>query len=138
MAIDVEGGRAVLTDAVEHVLALLEPVLAWWAEDIDVQSLLECFRLVRHVRWNQQHLPGADDHFLRAIVTDPELESALKDVGELLVLVGVLGDDAAFLQIDMCEHHAIAGDETTLQHVGHPLLLHRVPAIKTHSILCGH
>src|SRR5213079_87981 len=41
-----------------------------------------------------------------------EPQRTFQDVGELLVLVRVLGDDTAFLQVHVREHDAVAGDET--------------------------
>src|SRR6266446_4525652 len=54
----------------------------------------------------------AHHDLLGALLPHEEPQRSLQDVGELLVLVRVLRDDTAFLQVHMGEHDAIAGDET--------------------------
>ena len=49
------------------------------------------------------------------------LQRALEDVGELLVLVRVLGHDASLLEIDVREHHPVAGDEPAVEQRRHGL-----------------
>src|SRR6476646_10430284 len=50
----------------------------------------------------------------------------------------MLRNDAALLQIDVRQHHAIAGDQPALEHVRDALLLHRVPAIECGFAFRGH
>src|SRR6185437_11839931 len=93
----------------------VQPVLARRVEDIDVERILERLRLVRYVGRDVQHLAGADEHFLRFVLADPELEHSFEDIRELLVLVRMLWHDAAFLQVDVRQHHPVAGDQTPIE-----------------------
>ena len=53
------------------------------------------------------------DHDLFAV--DPELQRALENVGELLVVVAVQRDDAALLHENASHHNVVADDEMALQ-----------------------
>jgi hypothetical protein len=64
------------------------------------------------VRWNAQDLAGVDYDFLPV---NPELESAIEDVCQLLVVVAVLGNDAAFFQQHPRHHDFLSDYELTLQ-----------------------
>jgi hypothetical protein len=77
------------------VVGAVEPVLARRVEHIDVERVLESFGLVRHVGRDDQHLACAHDDLLGLVFADPELQRALEDVGQLLVLVRAAGDDGA-------------------------------------------
>jgi len=52
-------------------------------------------------------------HGLGGAVVEVKAESALGDEGDLLVVVRVAGDDAAFGEYDAGEHGFFAGDEFT-------------------------
>src|SRR5438270_4316252 len=117
--------RSILSSQV--IVFLVEPVLSRRAEDVDVECLFERFCVVRHIRRNMKDLASCYRYFLLAIFADPELQRAFEDVGDLLVVVRMLRDDAAFLQIDVRQHHPFAGDESSLQHVGDPFLAHGFP-----------
>ena len=71
-----------------------------------------------------EHLPGANHQFL---AINPELERAVKDVGDLLVVVAVLWDDAALLQQHAGQHHVFADDEVTLEERIQVLQFDRIP-----------
>ena len=77
-----------------------------------------------------QHLAGAHDQRFTLIVAKLEAEGALEDIGELLVLVRMSGNDAAFLEINVGEHHSVAGNEPTVEHVVDALLRHVFPAVE--------
>ena len=62
-------------------------------------------------RGNDEHLTRAHHDFLRAVLTEVEAQRALDDPRDLLVLVRVLRDDAAPIEVDLGEHHALARDE---------------------------
>ena len=64
------------------------------------------------LRRDAEDFAGVDDDFF---AVDPELERAFENVGELLVVVAVLGDDAAFLQQHASQHDFLADDELALQ-----------------------
>src|SRR6266852_4557868 len=63
------------------------------------------------MRGDVQHLPGrhVDDPFL--VVSERQSEDAFEDVRELFVVVRVLRDDRALLEVDVGDHHRVAGDE---------------------------
>src|SRR5205807_1941802 len=83
---------------------------------------------VRQVGWNGQHLARADIDLLRALFAEPEAERAFEDVGDLLVLVLVAGNDGALLQIDVRDHHPIAADHPAADALVE--LLRRTPSRK--------
>ena len=66
------------------------------------------------------------------VLADPEAERAVEDVRELLVLVLMPRYDAAFLQVDVRQHHARAGDQAPIQHRRDFLLRHLLPAVQRH------
>src|SRR5688500_13117647 len=110
-------------------VGLVEPVLPRRAEDVDIERVLESLRLVRHVRWDVQYLARRDDQLVASSLADPEAQRSLEDVGELLVLVRMRRDDAALLQVDVGEHHALTGDEAPVEKIGDLLLRHVAPAV---------
>jgi hypothetical protein len=112
---------------VEVAVGAVEPVLPRRVEDVHVQRVLERERLVRNVGRDVQHLAGAHDHLLRPVRTDPELERAFEDVGELLVVVRVLRHERVLLQVDVREHHPVPRDEPPRDHVGDALLREVLP-----------
>src|SRR6476661_3949812 len=73
---------------------------------------------------------GGDVDDLRLVVSDEETEDTLQDVGQLLVLVRVLRDDATLLEIDVRNHEPLRRDEAPAQ-VRLELLLRQVlPAVQ--------
>jgi len=64
---------------------------------------------VREVAGDDEDFAGVDG--VRGAVVEVEAESAFGDEGDLLVGVGVAGDDAAFGEDDAGEHGLLAGDE---------------------------
>src|SRR5882672_11116423 len=78
-------------------VGLFQPVLARRTEDVDIEGILQRVGLVGQVARQMQHLSRAH-HDLFALVPDEELQGTFQDVGELLVRVRVLGDDAALFQ----------------------------------------
>src|SRR5262249_50688010 len=65
----------------------------------------------------------------RLVLAEPEPELAFEDVGQLLVLVRVLPDDAALLEIDVREHDPLAGDESAAEVCLQRLLRDLLPPI---------
>src|SRR6266550_5313471 len=62
-----------------------------------------------------EDLAGGDVDNLRLVVSEPETEDTLEDVGQLLILVRVLRDDAALFEVDMRQHQPLRGDEAPFQ-----------------------
>ena len=54
-----------------------------------------CLGFVRHIGRDAENFAGMNGDFF---AVDPELQCAIEDVGELLVVMAVLGNDAAFFQ----------------------------------------
>ena len=46
-------------------------------------------------------------------------------------VVAVLGDDAAFFHINMCQHHAITGNQTAIQQIRYLLFRHIIPFVQS-------
>ncbi len=98
--------------AAQVFVGLLDPVFARRIEDIEIDGVFQGLGLVRHVARDEQDLAGFDNDDL---AVDPEFQSAFEDVGDLLVLMAVLGNDAAFFEQDAGEHHIFADHEVTLE-----------------------
>jgi len=96
----------------EILIGLVDPVSAGRIEDVEVDSVFEGFGFVRHVRRDAERLAGVDHDFL---AVDPEFERSFENVGELLVVVVVFRDDAAFFEQHASEHDALADYELALQ-----------------------
>ena len=67
------------------------------------------------MRRDVEHLAGTYVDDLLPIIADRESERTLEDVRQLLVLVIVLRDDAALLEVHVREHHAVARAELAAQ-----------------------
>lgn len=83
---------------------------------------------------------GDDEDFARVdgvggTIVEVEAEGAFDDKGDLLVWVGVAGDDAALFEEDAGEHGLIAGDELALEEGVELLGFDVGPAIEGG---CGH
>ena len=86
-------------------------------------------RLVREPGGEVEHLARADVDDLRSVLAEQEAELALEDVGQLLVLVRVLRDDAALVEEDLRQHHPLGRDQLPRQVRLQLLLRHVVPAV---------
>src|SRR5579884_2919633 len=69
-----------------------EPVLPRRTEHIDIESVLEGERTVRHVGWNHDHLSCPYGQLALIVLSEPELQGPLQDVGELFVVVSMTRD----------------------------------------------
>src|SRR5207249_8737000 len=81
------------------------------------------------VAGQMEHLARAHHDLLGAIVSHEEPQRTLQDVGELLVHVRVLRDDAALLQVHVREHQLVTGDEATRKLFVQLFAGHVVPAV---------
>jgi hypothetical protein len=83
-----------------------------------------------------QNLARANDHLLRAVRTQPELERTVQDEGELFVLVLVAGHHAAFPQQHVRQHDPVPRDQATFELLVQLLPGKVLPARKGHRGLC--
>ena len=109
-----------------------EPILARRREDVHVVGVFQGQRAVRHVGRNHHHLAGAQHD---GLAVDLELQRAADDEGDLLVVVMVLRDTSALLQLHARHHGAVAGDHFAAD--GGAQLIHRhfVPGVDFHELL---
>ena len=93
----------------EVTVVFVDPVLAGWGEDVEVDAVGERGGGVRKIAGDDEDFAGVDG--LRRAVVKVEAESTLGDEGDLLIVVGVAGNDRAFGEDDAGEHGFFAGDE---------------------------
>jgi hypothetical protein len=113
----------------EVTVVFVDPILARWGEDVEVDAVGERGGGVRKVARNDEDFAGVDD--VRRAVVEVEAELALGDEGDLLVVVGVAGDDAAFGEDDAGEHGFFAGDEFAGEKRIELLVFDTVPVIES-------
>ena len=90
-------------------VVFVDPVLAGRGEDVEVDAVGERGGGVGKVARDDEDFAGVDG--VRGAVVEVEAECALGDEGDLLVVVGVARDDAAFGEDDAGEHGFFAGDK---------------------------
>jgi hypothetical protein len=90
-------------------VVFVDPVLAGWGEDVEVDAVFLGGCGVGEVAGDDEDFAGV--YGVRGAVVEVEAEGAFGDEGDLLVGVGVAGDDAAFGECDAGEHGFFAGDE---------------------------
>jgi hypothetical protein len=93
----------------EVAVVFVDPVLAWRGEDVEVDGVFEGDGGVGEIGGDDEDFTGVDE--LGGTVVELEAERALEDEGELLVRVGVAGDDASLGEDDAADHGFAAGDE---------------------------
>src|SRR5258708_25017916 len=72
---------------------------------------------MRQVGRDHEHFTGADNQLALTIRPEVKLQRAFEDVGDLLVLMRVPRHVNALLEVDMGNHHAIAGDQAARETV---------------------
>ena len=97
------------SDFAEVGVVFVDPVLAGWGEDVEVDAVFLGSCGVGKVAGDDEDFAGVDG--VRGAVVEVEAKSALGDEGDLFVGVGMARDDAAFGEDDAGEHGLIAGDE---------------------------
>jgi len=85
---------------------------------------------VRQVARDHDHLAGAHGVGLLAAFAEVELQRPLEDVRDLLVVVAVAGHLGALGEVDVREHHLVAGDQAPPEPVLEVLGGHVVPAVR--------
>src|SRR6267378_365632 len=111
--------------AAEIRVLSFDPVLARGAEHIEVVRVVECDRLVRHVRRDDQHLTGTHLVDLREVVPKTQPQRTFNDEGQLLRWVHVPRYCGPLLEPDLREHRLLPVEEPPL-HAGHEVLARRV------------
>jgi hypothetical protein len=101
------------TGLAEVGVVFVDPVLAGWGEDVEVDAVDQGGGGVGKVAWDDEDFASVDG--VGGAIVEVEAEGAFDDEGDLLVGVGVAGDDAAFFEKDAGEHGLIAGDELALE-----------------------
>ena len=86
------------------VVGLVDPVGAGRSEDIEIERVLEGPSFMRQVRGNAKNFAGVDDDLF---AIDGEFQCAFEDVSELLVVVMMKRDVAAFFEEDASEHNLL-------------------------------
>src|SRR5687768_13104196 len=89
------------------IVRLIQPVLSRRAEYVHVQGIFQSFRLVKHIRRDHKHLAGPNGNFLGTVFADPEMQGSLQHIGELLIVMRVLGHDTTLFQINVRQHHSV-------------------------------
>ena len=117
------------SDFAEVGVVFVDPVLAGWGEDVEVDAVFFCGGGVGEVAGDNEDFAGVDG--VRGAVVEVEAESALGDEGDLLVGVGVARDDAAFGEDYAGEHRLFAGDEFAREEWVELLALDVVPIVES-------
>src|SRR6266404_4728899 len=107
----------------------VDPVLARRGEDVDVERVLERLCGMREMRRDRQHLAGAHVDHLGSVVAELEAHRAAEHVRDLFVVVRVLRNDRALREIDLRDHHRLAGDERASDRRTELLARQVVPAV---------
>jgi hypothetical protein len=115
----------------EVAVVFVDPVLAGWSEDVEVDRVFECFSGVSEVAWDDEDLSRLYD--VGCAVAHHEAESALENEGELLVGMGVGRNNAAFAEDDAREHSLATSNELAYEEWVELLFFNFVPAVAS----CG-
>jgi len=93
-----------------------DPVFAGRSEDVEVDGVFEGLGGVGHVGRDDEGFSGGDGD--DASIVEGEAQGAGENVGDLLVVVAVTGDDGSLAEDEAGEHalcavYELAGDEGT-------------------------
>ena len=113
----------------EVAVVFVDPVLAGWGEDVEVDAVGEGGGGVRKVAGDDEDFAGMDG--VGGAVVEVEAECALGDEGDLFVVVGVARDDAAFGEDDAGEHGFFAGNEFSGEEGIELLVFDGVPIVES-------
>src|SRR5688572_11060989 len=108
-------------------LGVGQPIGADRAEHVELERIVERFRLVRCARRDMQDLPFTDDDLLAA---DEKAQRPLQDVGHLLALVRMHWNHRAALQINLRDHLALTGDDLLGDHLRDLVERDLIPAVQ--------
>jgi hypothetical protein len=113
----------------EVAVVFVDPVLAGWGEDVEVDGVDEGGGGVGQVAGDDEDLTGVDG--VGGAVVEVEAEGAFGDEGDLFVGVGVARDDAAFGEDDAGEHGFFAGYEFAREERIELLVFYVVPVVES-------
>ena len=117
------------SDFAEVGVVFVDPVLAGRGEDVEVDAVFFGGGGVGQVAGDDEDFAGVDS--VRGAVVEVEAEGAFGDEGDLLVVVRMAGDDAAFGQDDAGEHGLVAGDELAREKRIELLVFDVVPTVES-------
>lgn len=118
-----------LRDFAEVAVVFVDPILAGRGEDVEVDAVFFSGGGVREVAGDDEDLAGVDG--VGGAVVEVEAESAFGDEGNLLVVVGVAGNDAAFGEDNAGEHGLFTGDEFAGEERVELLVFDVVPTVES-------
>ena len=98
--------------AAQVLVGAIDPIGTGRGEDVKTYAVFQRLSFMGHMARDTNYLPGADRDFLPA---DPELYRTIERVGKLLVMMAVLGNDAAFFKENARRHDFLADHELALQ-----------------------
>jgi hypothetical protein len=107
----------------------VDPVLAGWGEDVEVDAVFDGGGGVWEVAGDDEDFAGVDG--VGGAVVEVEAESAFGDEGDLLVGVGMAGDDAALFENDAGKHGLIAVDELACEERVELLVFDVAPVVES-------
>jgi hypothetical protein len=119
---------ALRSDFAEVGVVFVDPVLAGWGEDVEVNAVFFGGGGVGEVAGDDEDFAGVDG--VRGAVVEVEAESAFGDEGDLFVGVGVTGYDAALGEDYSGEHRLLAGDEFAREEWVELLVFDVVPVVE--------
>jgi hypothetical protein len=110
--------------AAQILIGVVDPIGAWRIEYVKVDGVFHRFRFMRHVGGNAKHFARVHHNFL---AVDPELQRTIENVGELLIMMAMLGHDAALFQQHASYHNLLTDHELPLQQRVQIFQRNRVP-----------
>src|SRR4051812_3057936 len=82
-----------------------------------------------------QNVSGHYINPFRFVGANPKPQAAFENVSDLLVVMRMLRNNSAFLDIDVTQHNSVASDQATIERVGHLLFRHVIPTIEADGLL---
>jgi hypothetical protein len=110
-------------------VVFVDPVLAGWGEDVEVDAVFLGGGGVGKVAGDDEDFAGVDG--VRGAVVEVEAEGAFGDEGDLFVGVRVPGNDAAFGENDASKHRLVAGDKLAREKRIELLVFDVVPTVES-------
>ncbi len=103
--------------------------MAWWGEDIEIDAVFFRGSGVEDIARDDEDFASVDR--VGSAIVEVEAEYAFGDERDLLVRVGVPGDDAALLENDAGEHRLFAVNKLTGEERIELLVFDIVPTVES-------